>query len=214
MITIHHLGISQSERIIWLCEELGLPYDLKIYDRDPVNRLAPPEYRALHPMGIAPVIYDGDLILGESGAIIEYICNKYGGGRLTLAPDNPDYANYLFWFHFANATMMPAEMTGLVARMLGASTDGPMAPFLRERGERAYALFEQRLSEAPYLAGAEFTAADLINFFALTTMRAFLPPRDLSGFPNLRAYLKRIGDRPAYRAAMSKGDPNLPLMLA
>jgi len=214
MITVHHLGISQSERIIWLCEELGLPYELKIYDRDPVTRLAPPEYRALHPMGISPVIYDGDLVLAESGAIIEYILHKYAGGRLTVGPDSPEYANYLFWYHFANATMMPAEMTGVIAMMLGASLDGPMAPFLLERSHRAYALFEARLGEAPYLAGAEFTAADLINFFALTTLRAFVPPKDLSAFPNIRAYLKRIGDRPAYRAAMAKGDPNLPLMLA
>ena len=92
MLTVHHLGKSQSERIVWLCEELGIPYDLKLYDRDPVTRLAPPEYKALHPLGAAPVITDGDVVLAESGAIIEYIVAKYGNGRLVLAADHPDFA--------------------------------------------------------------------------------------------------------------------------
>jgi len=212
MIVIHHLGISQSERIHWLCEELGIPYELKIYDRDSVTRMAPAAYKALHPMGIAPVIDDGDLRLGESGAIIEYIIHKYGDGRLAVPPSSPDYAQYLFWFHFANATFMPAEMTGILALMLGADLSGPMAPLLLDRDRRAFELIEARLGEVPYLAGRDFTAADLINFFPLTTMRAFVP-KDLSAYPNIRAYLKRIGDRPAYRKAMELGDPNLPLNL-
>jgi glutathione S-transferase len=212
MITIHHLGISQSERIIWLCEELGVPYELKHYPRDPVTRLAPAEYKALHPMGIAPVIDDGALRLGESGAIIEYIINKYGDGRLSLPPADPQYANYLFWFHFANATMMPAEMTGMLASLLGMSNDNPIIVSLLDRSRRAYQFMEQRLGEAPYLAGAEFTAADLIMFFPLTTMRAFVA-KDISAYPNVRAYLQRVGTRPAYRSAMAKGDPELQPML-
>jgi glutathione S-transferase len=163
-------------------------------------------------MGIAPVIDDGDLRLGESGAIIEYIIHKYGDGRLAVPPSSPDYAQYLFWFHFANATFMPAEMTGILALMLGADLSGPMAPLLLDRDRRAFELIEARLGEVPYLAGRDFTAADLINFFPLTTMRAFVP-KDLSAYPNIRAYLKRIGDRPAYRKAMELGDPNLPLNL-
>src|SRR5438477_10826023 len=95
MLTVHHLGKSQSERIVWLCEELGIPYELKIYDRDPVTRLAPPEYKALHPIGAAPVITDGDVVLAESGAIIEYIVARYGKGRLVLSPDHPDYAQFV-----------------------------------------------------------------------------------------------------------------------
>jgi len=212
MIVIHHLGISQSERIHWLCEELGIPYELKIYDRDSVTRMAPAAYKALHPMGIAPVIDDGELRLGESGAIIEYIIHKYGNGRLAVPPSSADYAQYLFWFHFANATMMPAEMTGILALMLGADLNGPMAPLLLDRGRRAMEMIEARLAEAPYLAGQDFTAADIIMFFPLTTMRAFVP-KDLAAFPNLRAYLKRVGDRPAYRKAMALGDPGLPLFL-
>ena len=108
MLTVHHLEKSQSERIVWLCEELGLSYELKRYERDPVSRLAPPAYQALHPSGTAPVISDGSLVLGESGAIIEYIIAKHGGGRLALGPDDPDYAHYLYWFHYANGTLQPS----------------------------------------------------------------------------------------------------------
>src|SRR6202789_4607210 len=98
MLTVHHLGVSQSERIVWLCEELEIPYELKRYDRDPVTRLAPPEYKALHPLGTAPIITDGDVVLPESGAIIEYIIGKYGKGRLAGAPTPPNFAAALFWF--------------------------------------------------------------------------------------------------------------------
>ena len=95
MLTIHHLGKSQSERIVWLCEELGVPYVLKHHVRDAVTMLSPPELRALHPLGAAPVIEDGDLVLAESGAIVEYIVAKHGGGRLVLGPDHPDFAQWL-----------------------------------------------------------------------------------------------------------------------
>src|SRR5665213_1275726 len=102
MLTVHHLGKSQSERIVWLCEELGIPYELKNYARDKVTMLAPADYKALHPIGAAPVITDGDVVLAESGAVVEYILARYGKGRLTLAADHPDFAPFLYWFHFAN----------------------------------------------------------------------------------------------------------------
>src|SRR6185369_7062154 len=105
MLTVHHLGKSQSERIVWLCEELGIPYELKRHVRDSVTMLAPPDYKALHPIGSAPVITDGDLVLAESGAIVDYIMAKYGDGRLALRPDHPDFAQFLYWFHFANGTL-------------------------------------------------------------------------------------------------------------
>src|ERR1700679_2996737 len=107
MLTVHHLGISQSERIVWLCEELGLDYELKRYDRRADNRLAPPEYKALHPMGIAPVINDGSLVLGESAAIVDYLMQTYGNGRLSLKRGDPGFTDYLYWFHFANGTLQP-----------------------------------------------------------------------------------------------------------
>ncbi|MGE0665410.1 MAG: glutathione S-transferase family protein [Sphingomonadales bacterium] len=207
MLTVHHLGISQSERIHWLCEELGVPYDFRKYDRDPVTRLAPAEYKALHPFGTAPVITDGDLVLGESGAIMDYIIHSYGSGRLTVAPDAPNYADYLFWYHFANASFMPSGMVGIILGILGAA-DTDITKALKSRGDKAFAMVEDRLGKAPYFAGDEFTAADIIMLFPLTTMRMFVP-RDISGMPNLLAYLKRIGERPAYRQAMEKGDPGM-----
>jgi len=211
MLTVHHLGISQSDRIVWLCEELEIPYELKTYDRDPVTRLAPASYKALHPCETAPVITDGDLVLGESAAIIDYIIAKYGQGRLALKPDHPNYADYLYWFHFANGSFMPAGMTDLVLGMLGLSDQEAVAP-LKARGDRAYAMAEKRLGEAAYFAGSEFTAADIIMLFPLTTMRVFAP-RDLAPFPNIRGYLARIGQRPAYQRAAKKADPDLAPML-
>ena len=209
MLTVHHLGVSQSERIVWLCEELGIPYELKLYDRIPPGRgMGPPEYKALHPLGTAPIITDGDVVLPESGAIMEYIIGKYGNGRLAVGPEAPNFADYLFWFHFSNATFLPAQT--------GAPRDGadesPRAQFMRARYERAWKMVEDRLGEAPYFAGDELTAADIIMVFDLTTMRAFAP-RDISGMPNILAYLQRIGARPAYQRAMAKGDPGMTPML-
>jgi len=211
MLTVHHLGVSQSERIVWLCEELGIPYELKRYDRDPVTRMGPPEYKALHPVGTAPIITDGDVVLPESGAIMEYIIGKYGDGRLAAGPDAPNFADYLFWFHFANGSMMPRQMGVMGARPDG--EESPRARFMRERAEKCWELVEQRLGQAPYFAGDEFTAADIIMVFPLTTMRAFAQ-RDLAAYPNIRAYLQRIGERPAYRRAMAKGDPDMAPMLS
>jgi glutathione S-transferase len=211
MLTVHHLGVSQSERIVWLCEELGVPYELKVYDRDPVTRAGPPEYKALHPVGTAPIITDGDVVLPESGAIMEYIIGKYGQGRLAVGPEAPNFADYLFWFHFANASFLP-RMSGATGAKPG-EAESPRARFMRERAERAWALVEQRLGEAPYFAGQDFTAADIIMVFNLTTMRAFVPV-DLAGRPNILAYLQRIGERPAYRRAMEKGDPGMTPMLS
>ncbi|MCA1326342.1 glutathione S-transferase family protein [Herbaspirillum sp. alder98] len=208
MIKIHHLGISQSERIIWLCEELGLPYELKHYTRDPVTRLSPPELRQLHPLGAAPVIEDGDLLLGESAAIVEYIITVHGGGRLKLAPEHPDYAAYLYWFHFSNGNLQSVMLRNMTVQRAGLASDHPLLAATRERVERVLALLEARLGQVPYLAGSEFTAADVMSLFSLSTMREF-QPLDLSGYPHILAYLQRLGERPAYRQAMAKGDPGL-----
>jgi glutathione S-transferase len=208
MIIVHHLGVSQSERIVWLFEELGLPYELKRYERDPVTKLAPPEYRKLHPIGIAPIITDGQVVLPESGAIVEYVIRKYGNGRLSIGPEAENFADYLFWFHFANGTMMPSEMMGVVASMAPQPPNHPAIAALLDRSRRAHELCEARLAVVPYLAGSEFTAADIMMGFGLTTMRAFTG-REISKCPSIQAYLGRIGERPAYRRAMQKGDPGM-----
>jgi glutathione S-transferase len=208
MITVHHLGVSQSERVVWLCEELEIPYTLRRYDRDPVTRAAPADYKALHPMGIAPVITDGKLVLAESGAILEYLMARNGGGRLSVGANQPNFADYLFWFHFANGTLMPSEMGSLIANFLGLKEGNPIIAMLNARSDRAFSLVEKRLGGADYFAGKDFTAADIMMLFPLTTMRAFVQ-KDLAAFPNIKAYLKRVGARPAYQRAMQKGDPEM-----
>jgi len=213
MLTVHHLGISQSDRIVWLCEELEIPYQLIRYDRDPVTQLAPPAYRALHAFGTAPVITDGDLVLGESGAIIEYIIARHGGGRLAVKADEPEFPDYLFWFHFANGSFMPSSMVALVTGRLGGGQDDAISKALNARSDRAFALVEQRLGRVDYFAGGRFTAADIIMMFPLSTMRAFAA-RDLSANRNTQAYLKRIAARPAYQRAMAKADPGFTPPLA
>jgi glutathione S-transferase len=119
MLTIHHLGHSQSERILWLCEELGVPYDMVKHVRDPVTRLSPPALRALHPLGAAPVIEEDGLKLAESAAIVDYIIDRHGGGRLRLGPGHPDFAAYLYWFHFANGNLQPVLGRLMVASRAG-----------------------------------------------------------------------------------------------
>ena len=213
MLTVHHLRRSQSERIVWLCEELGLGYELKCYDRNKTDMLAPPEYKALHPMGIAPVITDGDLVLGESGAIVEYILAKYGPGGLTRGPADPDFARYLYWLHFANGTLQPIMGRNMMLHRLDVPAEQPMAVGVRARLGLVLSQVEARCAQAPYLAGADLSAADIMSVFSLTTMRSF-SPLELAPYPQIRAYLQeRVGVRDAYRRAMQKGDPEMAPML-
>ena len=212
MLTIHHLGKSQSERIVWLCEELGVPYELKIYDRDPVTRLAPSAYKALHPLGTAPIIYDDDLVLAESTAIMEYIMAKYGSGSLVPASTDASFPSYLYWFHFANGTLQPSLGRSMSLSRVGLPGDNPTLTWVNNRRDLVLSLVEDRLKEVNYLAGNVFTAADIVTVFSLTTMRLF-HPLDLSPYPHILAYLQRIGARDAYRRAMKKGDPEMSPML-
>jgi glutathione S-transferase len=213
MLTIHHLGKSQSERIVWLCEELELPYELKCHARDAKTMLAQSDYKALHPIGSAPVITDGDLLLAESGAIVEYIIAKYGKGRLTLGVDDPGFAQFLYWFHFANGTLQANLGRLMILNRLKLADDNPILLASKARVDRAFDLVEARTREAEYLAGSAFTTADIMMGFSLTTMRYF-QPYDLSRCPNIVKYLARIGARPAYQRAMAKGDPGMPLLLS
>jgi glutathione S-transferase len=210
MLTVHHLGISQSERIVWLCEELEIPYEFKRYDREP-SGMGPPAYKALHALGSAPIITDGEVVLPESAAIMDYIIAKYGQGRLAVKPEAPNFADYLFWYHFTNGTFMPAHMSLMMVRFIGPTNEEGIK-FLGERVDKLWDLIEQRLGQTPYFAGHDFTAADVIMGFPLTTMRAFVP-RDLGPLPNIRAYLARIGERPAYQRAMKKAEPQMTPML-
>jgi glutathione S-transferase len=212
MLRLHHLGHSQSERIVWLCEELDLSYDLVKYTRDATTRLSPPALVALHPLGAAPVIEDGDLMLAESAAIVEYIIVRHGNGRFKPGPAHPDYADFLYWFHFANGNLQPVMGRMMFVSRMQLPAEHPVSTAARGRLDRALGLVEARLGATPYLAGAEFTAADIMSVFSLTTMRLF-QALDLAPYPNIRAYLQRIGERPAYQRAMAKGDPDLTPML-
>lgn len=196
MLTVHHLGVSQSDRIVWLCEELELPYTLIRYQRDPVSMLAPAEYKALHPAGTAPVITDGPVVLAETAAIMDYILARYGNGRLVLGPDHPDFADFLFWYHFPNGSLMPAMMT----------LSGAFGAFMRERVDRALAMADARLANGPWLLGETFTVADIMLVFPLATMPRFVD-YDLSPFSNLARFLEQVGERPAYQRAMAKAEP-------
>src|SRR6201987_4795139 len=175
MLTVHHLGKSQSERIVWLCEELDIPYELKCYTRDAKTMLAPADYKALHHMGSAPVITDGDLVLAESGAVVEYIIAKYGNGRLTLRAGDPNFAQFLYWFHFANGTLQAHLGRLMILNRLKLAEDHPILMAARARVDRAFDLVEARTREAEYLAGKDFTTADIMMGFSLTTMRYFQP---------------------------------------
>ena len=212
MLTVHHLGRSQSERIVWLCEELGLDYKLVHHTRDAKTMLSPPELKALHPLGAAPVIEDEGTLLAESGAIVEYILGKYGAGRLAFGPNAAEYPAYLYWLHFSNGTLQPAMGRNMLMSRLDLPADHPMPLAMRGRLDRALRLLEARLAQNSFLAGETFTAADIMTMFSLTTMRLFYPA-DLSPYPAILAYLQRLSARPAYGRAMEKGDPGFAPLL-
>jgi len=208
MITVHHLLGSQSERIVWLCEELGIDYELKVYSRES-DGAAPPVYKALHPQGTAPTITDDGLVLAETGAIAHYILVRYGEGQLTVGSQTANFTEYLYWLHFSNGYFVPAAMMGIVAARIAGDNKQAVQTFTR-RFDNAFRLCEERLGKEPYFAGSEFTAADIMMVYPLTSMRAVIG-RDLGASPNIRAYLQRIGGRPAYQRAMQKAGRELAL---
>lgn len=206
VLTVHHLVRSQSERIVWLCEELGLDYELRVYERCPI--LGPPELKKLHASGTAPLITDGDVVLGESGAIAEYILVKYGKGKLVVAPDDKNYAEYLFWLHFANGTLQLSVSRNMFLRMAQVPAENQIMASAVSRREHAVGLMNERLKDNEWLAGSKFTAADVMSVVSLTTMRLFMP-YSLEPYPNVISYLKRVSMREGYKRAMAKGDPGL-----
>jgi glutathione S-transferase len=211
-LTIHHLHRSQSERLLWLCEELSIPYHLLSYPRSPV--LAPPEYKSLHPAGTSPVIHDSatNTTLAESSACVEYICRVHGSDRLFLSPGHRDYADFLYWFHWVNGSFQPALGRVLFMQSVGEGEGGLLRKMTEERFKRGLKMLDERLGENEWLAGGEFTAADVMVVFPLTTMRYWLG-YSLEGYEGILGYLKRVGEREAYRRAMERGDPGMELLL-
>lgn len=216
MIVVHHLNNSRSQRILWLLEELGLDYDIKRYQRDPATMLAPPALREVHPLGKSPVITDGDLTLAESGAIIEYLVERYGEGRLAPRPGTPERLRYIHWMHYAEGSAMPPLLLQLVFGRLDkgkmpffirpvarAIKNRVKASFIEPRINQHLDYMEGELARHPWFAGAEFTAADIQMSFPVEAAAA------RGGLnrsrPKLMAFLERIHARPAYRRAIERG---------
>ena len=202
MLTIHHLGVSQSDRVVWLVEELGLPYELKWYRRG-ADGLMPPEYVALHPASTAPVVDDDGKRMVESAAILEYICHRHAGGKLTVAPSQPNYYDYVYWMHFNN------NVQGLFFAKLAAGSQGEERAqrFIKRREDGYYKHLNDRLGQSPYLAGPELTCADIMVAFNLTELALF-GGRKIDDLPNAKAYVERLEKRPAYQKAMKLAGPS------
>jgi glutathione S-transferase len=218
MITVHHLNDSRSQRVLWLLEELALPYEIKHYQRDKQTMLAPPELRAVHPLGKSPVVTDGEATVAESGAIIEYLLDRYGNGRLRPAPGTPEFLQYRYWLHFAEGSAMSPLLMKLVFDKVASA---PMPFFVKPiaRGISSQVLksfvmpnivrqldfMEAELAQRPWFAGSEFSAADIQMSFPLeaSAQRAGLD----ASRPKLHDWLRRIHARPAYRKALERGGP-------
>jgi glutathione S-transferase len=205
MIEVHHLNNSRSQRILWLLEELELPYKVVGYSRDPATRLAPPALKAIHPLGKSPVIRDGELVIAESGAIVEYLAGKYGDGRLMPARDfnSADYVAYLHWLHFAEGSaMLPLLLKLYVARLREAAA--PLTPRIESELKNHFDYMEAALGNNDYFVANRFSAADIQLSFVLDAGASRGPMKD---YPNLTRLHERLRARPAYRRALERGGP-------
>jgi glutathione S-transferase len=218
MITVHHLNNSRSQRVLWLLEELGVAYEVKRYERDGKTMLAPAALLAVHPLGKSPVIVDGTVTVAESGAIVEYLIDRYGGGRLVPPPGTPERLRYTYWLHYAEGSAMPPLLLKLIfdrvansgapwpisavaRRIAGTVQNGFIGPQLK----RHLDYLDSELAVHPWFAGAEFTAADVQMSFPLeaAASRAGLN----ASRPRLMGFLDRIHARPAYKRALERGGP-------
>jgi len=206
MITVYHLTSSRSERIVWLLEELGLDYQLERFRREQ-SGAAPEAMKGIHPLGRAPVIRDGDMVLAESGAIVEYIVHRHGGGRLAVAPNAAAYPRYVYWLHFAEGSLMTLLLIALTLSRLPDGSASPVGNRVQARMQLMLGFVDAELATVPYFAGADFTAADVMMTFPFTTMRRFLD-YDIAPYANIAAYVKRIEARPAYQKAMTLAGPD------
>jgi len=218
MIIVHHLNNSRSQRVLWLLEELGVDYEVKRYERNAETMLAPPALRAVHPLGKSPVITDGELTVAESGAIVEYLAERYGNGRLVPAAGTPDRLRYRYWLHYAEGSAMPPLLLKLVFdRVETAPMPFFVRPVARTIAGRAKGSFiepqiklhldfmEAELGKSTWFAGNDFTAADVQMSFPLEAADA---RGGLSAsWPRLTKFLERVHARPGYRRALERGGP-------
>ena len=218
MVIVHHLNNSRSQRVLWLLEELGVPYEVKRYERDAKTMLAPPELRAVHPLGKSPVISDGDEVVAESGAIIEYLADKYGQGRLIPAPGTAERRRASYWLHYAEGSLMPpllmslifskvrnAPMPFLAKPVAHRIADKVMEDFVTPNITLHLDFLEGELGKSAWFGGEQFGVSDIQLSFPLEAA-ASRGGLDASR-PRLMAFLERIHGRPAYRRALEKGGP-------
>ena len=203
MLVVHHLNDSRSQRILWLLEELGAPYEIKFYQRDATTRLAPPELTAIHPLGKSPVITDGGQTIIESGAIIDYIVRKHGGGRLAPAMGTDAYEAYNQWMHYAEGSAMLPLMLFMYVGRLG-EAGAPLHPRIESEIANHLGYVEKSLAGRDWLVGDDITAADIQMSFVGEVVGAF---GRYAQYPNIKAWVDRFQARPAYRAALEKGGP-------
>lgn len=217
MIIVHHLNDSRSQRVLWLLEELGLPYEVRRHQRDAKTRLAPPELRAVHPLGKAPAIEDGDVRVAETGAIVEYLLETHGAGRLRPPAGTEDGRRFTYWLHYAEGSAMPPLLLKLVFGLLPSRSPALLKPLVRGIAAKAQtgfvdpqlkahvAFWEAELGRSAWFAGDAFSAADIMMSFPVEAGadRAF----DRTAHPRLDAFLQTIHARPAYRRALERGGP-------
>lgn len=201
MIIVHHLNDSRSQRILWLLEELGLPYEIKRYQRDTSTRLAPPELQKVHPLGKSPVITDGDQTIVESGAIIDYVIRRHGGGRLQPSRESPAYDQYQQWMHYAEGSAMLPLMLNLYAMRLGDAA-APLMPRIEGEIANHLSYIDGALKGREFIVGDGLTGADIQMSFVGEVAGAF---GQRAKYPNLDAWTRRLHERPAYKKAIEKG---------
>lgn len=202
MITLHHLNQSRSQRIIWLLEELGTPYELVHHQRDPITRLAPPSLHQVHPLGKAPILSDNTLILCESAAIIEYLLDTDGNNALRPKKGTHAYYSYLQWMHFAEGSLALPLITNMLMGMEDRDGKQPMDGYINKELSVDLAFIDMTLSKQAYFAGEHFSAADIMMTFLLNiAANAML----LEQHPHTRAYLTKVQQRPAYAKAQQQG---------
>ncbi len=203
MLTVHHLNNSRSQRVLWLLEELQLPYEIVRHQRNPKTMLAGPELKAVHPLGKSPILQDGEVVLAETGAVVQWIVDRHGGGRLKPDPASPDYVRWLHFLHYAEGSAMSPLLLKLVIGRLGL-LGRPARPYVDGQIKLQLDYLEGQLTGRPWFAG-DFSAADVMLSFPLEAarMRGGLD----ASRPALHDFLGRIHARPAYRLALEKGGP-------
>jgi glutathione S-transferase len=201
MIVVHHLNDSRSQRVLWLLEELGLPYEIRHYARDAITRLAPPELLAVHPLGKSPVIEDGAQKVIESGAIIDYLIRHHGAGRMQPAAGTSDFEAYQQWLHYAEGSAMLPLMLRLYTSRLGEAA-APLAPRIDSELANHLGYVDRALQGRDWLVGDALTGADIQMSFVGEAARALR-----AGYPAMDAWVKRCQARPAYQRALERGGP-------